>query len=131
MSVTYPLAFMHVLVTCNNEDDSIKKNGLEWSQHFSHCKSMGIFPEAQGQLTTVFCPIWPCFELIRDVMDILVSCKNEEDPIKNEGARMFTTSYINFSDDQGQRGKRGIFFTSLQTFWEWGTEIKPSPKAWS
>ena len=24
---------------------------LEWSQHFSHCKSMGIFPDAQGQLT--------------------------------------------------------------------------------
>ena len=23
----------------------------EWSQHFSHCKSMGIFPDAQGQLT--------------------------------------------------------------------------------
>ena len=24
---------------------------LEWSQHFSHYKSMGIFPDAQGQLT--------------------------------------------------------------------------------
>ena len=24
---------------------------LEWPQHFSHCKSMGIFPDAQGQLT--------------------------------------------------------------------------------
>ena len=23
----------------------------EWSQHFSHCKSMGIFPDPQGQLT--------------------------------------------------------------------------------
>ena len=28
-----------------------KMNGLEWSQHFSHYKSMGIFPAAQGQLT--------------------------------------------------------------------------------
>ena len=27
-------AFMHGLVTCKNEDDSIKKNGLEWSQRF-------------------------------------------------------------------------------------------------
>ena len=26
-------------------------NVLEWSQHFSHYKSMGIFPDAQGQLT--------------------------------------------------------------------------------
>ena len=35
-------------------------------------------------------------------MVVLVTCKNEEDPIKNEGARVFTTLYINFSDAQGQ-----------------------------
>ena len=35
-------------------------------------------------------------------MVILVTCKNEEDPIKTEGARVFTTLYINFSDAQGQ-----------------------------
>ena len=35
-------------------------------------------------------------------MDVLVTCKNEEDPIKNEGARVVTTSYSNFSDAQGQ-----------------------------
>ena len=35
-------------------------------------------------------------------MVVLVTCKNEEDPIKNEGARVFTTLYINFSDVQGQ-----------------------------
>ena len=28
-----------------------KMNELEWSQHFSHYKSMGIFLDAQGQLT--------------------------------------------------------------------------------
>ena len=35
-------------------------------------------------------------------MDVLVTCKYEEDPIKNEGARVFTTLYVNFSDAQGQ-----------------------------
>ena len=35
-------------------------------------------------------------------MVVLVICKNEERPIKNEGARVFTTLYINFSDAQGQ-----------------------------
>ena len=37
-------------------------------------------------------------------MDVLVTCKNmyEEDPIKNEGARVVTTLYSNFSDAQGQ-----------------------------
>ena len=36
------------------------------------------------------------------VIDVLVTCKNEEDLIKNEGTRVFTTLYINFSDVQGQ-----------------------------
>ena len=35
-------------------------------------------------------------------MVVLVTCKNEEDRIKNKGARVFTTLYINFSDVQGQ-----------------------------
>ena len=35
-------------------------------------------------------------------MGFLVACKNEEDPIKNEGARMVTTLFTEFSDAQGQ-----------------------------
>ena len=35
-------------------------------------------------------------------MVVLVTCKNEKEPIKNEGARVFTTLYINFSKAQGQ-----------------------------
>ena len=35
-------------------------------------------------------------------MVVFVTCINEEDPFKNEGARVFTTLYINFSDAQGQ-----------------------------
>ena len=35
-------------------------------------------------------------------MDVLVTCKYEEDPIKNEGARVDTTLHSNFSDAQGQ-----------------------------
>ena len=35
-------------------------------------------------------------------MDVLVTCRYEEDPIKNGGARVFTTLYIIFSDAQGQ-----------------------------
>ena len=34
-------------------------------------------------------------------MVVLLTCKNE-DPIKNRGARVFTTLYINFSEAQGQ-----------------------------
>ena len=35
-------------------------------------------------------------------MGLLVACKNEEHPIKNEGARVVTTLFINYSDAQGQ-----------------------------
>ena len=47
-------------------------------------------------------PIWPNFELIRDIINVLVTCQYEEDLIKNKGARVFTTLYNNFSDAQGQ-----------------------------
>ena len=35
-------------------------------------------------------------------MGFLVACKNEEVMIKNEGARVVTTLFIDFSDAQGQ-----------------------------
>ena len=80
-----------------------KMKELECSQDFSHYKSMGIFPDAQGQLTPQ--------SLVRsgrisNSSEMLwmssITCKYEEDPIKNRGARVFTTLYLNFSDAQGQ-----------------------------
>ena len=41
-------------------------------------------------------------------MGLLVACKNEEDPIKNEGARVVTTLFINFSDAQGQQTPKSV-----------------------
>ena len=39
------------LVICKNVEDPSKNEGTRVSQHFSHHKSMGIFSDAQGQLT--------------------------------------------------------------------------------
>ena len=80
-----------------------KMKELKCSQDFSHYKYMGIFfrcPRAAN--SAVLGPIWPNFELVRDVINVLVTCKYEEDPIKNEGARVLTTLNIHFSDAQGQ-----------------------------
>ena len=44
-------AFMADLVTCKNKEDALEMKVLEWSQRVSHYKSMGIFANAQGQLT--------------------------------------------------------------------------------
>ena len=69
-----------------------KMKELECSQDFSHYKSMGIFSRrSRAANSAVLGPIWPNFELVRDLMDVLVTCKYEEDPIKNEGARVDTT----------------------------------------
>ena len=120
-------------------------NSLEWPQHFSHYKSMGIFRFAQRRITPqplvrsaphsnsvqtlwlsslpermkkirskikalewpqdnmlIFLRsradnsevsgwIWQKFELILVFMHVLVTCKNEEDPMKNEFAGVATT----------------------------------------
>ena len=62
-----------------------KMKELECSQDFSHYKSMGIISRRQRAANSgVLGPIWPNFELVRDVMDVLVTCKYEEDLIKIE-----------------------------------------------
>ena len=41
---------MHVLVTYKNEEDQIKNEGARVQQRFSHCNSLLIIPDMQGQL---------------------------------------------------------------------------------
>ena len=64
---------------------------------------MGIFPNAQGHVThkslVRSCRISNPYEIL---WVFFVACKNEEDPIKNEGARVVTTLFIEFLDAQGQ-----------------------------
>ena len=62
---------------------------------------MGFFLDAQGQLTPQsLVESGQNSKLIRDIMVVLLTCKYEENPIKNEGARVLTRLYIDFSDAQ-------------------------------
>ena len=64
---------------------------------------MGIFPDAQGQLTPPSLVRSGRFSNSSEIaIDVLVTCQYEENPINNRGARVFTTLYINFSDAQAQ-----------------------------
>ena len=65
-------AFMPVLDTSNFDDDSIKNERASMEKPFSHYKSMGIFLDAQGQLTLSH---WSHLAEIRDFMHVLVTCK--------------------------------------------------------
>ena len=60
----------------------LKMKELECSQDFSHYKSMGILQSTRAAKSAVLGRIWPKFELNRDIMVVLVTCKYEEDPIK-------------------------------------------------
>ena len=76
---------MDVLVTCKYEEDPIKNRGARvFTTLYVN------FSDAQGQITGVGGGIWPKFELIQAFMHVLTTCKNEDDRIKNEGARVFT-----------------------------------------
>ena len=68
-----------------------KMISLEWPQHFFHYKSMGSFPFAQGQLTPqTLVRSAPNSNSVRDFMVVIVTRKNEEDPIEYGGARVAT-----------------------------------------
>ena len=85
-------ASMHVLIACKYEKDPIKNSGENVMTSFSSLLVYGIFfIRSRAANSAVLGPIWPNFELVRDVMDVLVTYKYEEDLIKNEGARVDTT----------------------------------------
>ena len=70
---------------------------LEWPQH-----KILIFQTLKDSDSAVRGQIWPKFELIRDIVVILVTFKNDEDLIKIEEARVATTQNNDFSNTQGQ-----------------------------
>ena len=99
----------NVLIVCKNEEDPFKIKStrvvttflpLYVYEDFFKCSRAGN-SQVPGQILLNFKPI-------RDIMGLLVACKNEEDPIKNEGARVVTTLFIDFSDAQGQLTPKSV-----------------------
>ena len=75
---------MRVLVTCKNEDDRFNNGVARVFTRFLPLQVYGDFSRrSRAANSAVLGPIWPNLELIRDVMYVLVTCKYEEDPIKN------------------------------------------------
>ena len=62
-----------------------------------------FFRRSRAANSAVLGQIWLKFKLVPDIIDVLVTCKYEEVPIKNEGSRVLTRLYdVFFSDAQGQ-----------------------------
>ena len=76
-------AFMHVLLTCKNEVNQIKNEGARVFTRFLPLQVYGdFFRRSRAANSAVLGPIWPNFELVRDLMDVLITYKYAEDPIK-------------------------------------------------
>ena len=63
-----------------------KIEALECSQHYT----LIFFRRPRADNSGFGGGIWPKLELIQAFMHVLVTCKNEDDSYKNEGARVFT-----------------------------------------
>ena len=86
-------AFMPVLVISNFDDDSIKNEWASMETPFSHYKSMGKFLDLKGSLLHSQWWMWPKFELVRDFMHVLITCKYKKDRIKKKQEKV-ETSFI-------------------------------------
>ena len=90
--------YIVVLVTCKNEEDPIKNDGSRVRASLL----FRFFRRSRAANSKVSCGIPPKFELIQALIVVLVTCKNEKDPIKNKGSRVLTRLYDVFPDTQGQ-----------------------------
>ena len=62
-----------------------KMKALEWSQHY-----LLIFTRSRAANSNVSDGILPKYEPIQAFMVDLITCKNEEDLLENEGTRVVT-----------------------------------------
>ena len=77
--------FIVVLLTSNNGEDPIKNKGVGvLTRLFINFRHSRVANSVVGDR------IWPKFELTRALMVVLVTCKNEKDPIKHEDAEIET-----------------------------------------
>ena len=100
-------ACMVGLVTCKNEEDPSKNEGTRVVTTFLPVYG-DVSRRSRAANSTVQGLICPNFKPTRDYMCFLVACKNEEDSIENEGARVVTTLFIDFSDAQGQLTPKSV-----------------------
>ena len=77
---------MVVLHTCKNEEDPIKNEGAKVLTRLY----VVFFRRSRAANSQDSVGILPKFELIQAFVVVLVTCKNDEDQIKNEGARVLT-----------------------------------------
>ena len=77
---------MVVLDTCKYEEDPIQNEGARLLTRLYDV----FFRRSRATNSEVSGGILPIFELIQAFIVVLVTSKNEKDPIKNKGSRVLT-----------------------------------------
>ena len=85
-----------------NKENLIKNDGARVFTRFLPLSVSDFSRRSWAVTSAVHGRIWSNFVLVRDFIVVLITCKNEEDPIKNEGARVATREYDDFSGAQEQ-----------------------------
>ena len=80
------------------------------SKYFEQFSSKKFINWSRAANSAVHGWIQPNFKFFRDYINVLGTCKNEEDPtnLQNEGPRVLTSLYIDFSDAQGQLTPKSV-----------------------
>ena len=85
---------MYVLVTCKYEKDPIKNSRENVMTLFSPLELCGIFFwRSRAANSVVGGPTWRKFELIQDIMHVLITCKFEKDRINSNGEKVVTSFF--------------------------------------
>ena len=85
---------MYVLITCKYEKDPIKNSRENVMTSFFPLEVYGIFfRRSRAANSVVGGPIWPKFELIQDIMHVLIICKFEKDRINSNGEKVVTSIF--------------------------------------
>ena len=85
---------MYILITCKYEKDPIKNSRENVMTSFFPLWVYGNFFRRSRAANSVFGgQIWPKFELIQDIMHVLITCKFEKDRINSNGKKEVTSIF--------------------------------------
>ena len=84
---------MYVLTTCKYEKDPIKNSRENVMTAFPIISLWEFFRRSKAANSVVSSLIWPKFELIQDIMHVLITCKFENDQINSNGEKVVSSIF--------------------------------------
>ena len=84
---------MYALITCKYEKDPIKNSRENVMTVFPIISLWEFFPTLKAANSVVVGQIWLKFQLIQDIMHVLITCKSEKDRINSNGEKVVASIF--------------------------------------